>query len=36
VVWSRLTEGGRLIRAVFEIQKINGELVVVVTAFEEE
>ena len=36
VAWSRLTEEGRLIRAVFEVQKIDGELVVVVTAFGEE
>lgn len=35
VVWSRLTEDGRLIRVVFEVQKIDGELVVVVTAFGE-
>jgi len=36
VTWSKLTEEGRLIRVVFEVQKINGELVVVVTAFGEE
>ena len=36
VTWSRLTEGGRLIRVVFEVRKINGEYVVVVTAFGEE
>lgn len=35
VTWSRLTEDGRLIRVVFEIQKKDGEQVVVVTAFEE-
>lgn len=36
VVWSKLTEDGRLIRVVFEVQKIDGELVIVVTAFGEE
>ena len=36
VTWSRLTEDGRLIRVVFEIRKINGKYVVVVTAFAEE
>ncbi len=36
VTWSRLTEDGRLIRVVFEIQRRNGDYVVVVTAFEEE
>jgi len=36
VTWSKLTEEGRVIRIVFEVQKINGELVVVVTAFGEE
>ena len=36
VTWSKLTEEGRLIRVVFEVQKINGELVVAVTAFGEE
>lgn len=36
VTWSKLTEEGRVIRVVFEVQKINGELVVVVTAFGEE
>lgn len=36
VVWSRLTEAGRLIRVVFEIREVNGGLVVVVTAFKEE
>ena len=36
IAWSRLTEKGRLVRVVFEVQKINGELVVVVTAFGEE
>jgi hypothetical protein len=36
VTWSRLTEDKRLIRVVFEVQKINGERVVVVTAFGEE
>jgi len=36
IAWSRLTEEGRLIRVVFEVQKIDGEFVVVVTAFEEE
>ncbi|MFH1821119.1 MAG: hypothetical protein ABH852_01580 [Methanobacteriota archaeon] len=35
VTWSRLTEDGRLIRVVFEVHKINGEHVVVVTAFTE-
>lgn len=35
VTWSSLTEEGRLVRVVFEVQKINGELVVVVTAFGE-
>jgi hypothetical protein len=35
VTWSRLTEDGRLIRGIFEVQKINGERVVVVTAFRE-
>ena len=35
VTWSRLTEDGRLIRVVFEIRRINGEYVVVVTAFGE-
>lgn len=35
VIWSRLTEDGRLIRVVFEIRRINGEYVVVVTAFGE-
>lgn len=35
VTWSRLTEDGRLIRVVFEVQKINGERMVVVTAFGE-
>ena len=35
VTWSSLTEAGRLIRVVFEIRKINGEYVVVVTAFGE-
>jgi hypothetical protein len=32
VTWSRLTGEERLIRVVFEVQKIDGELVVVVTA----
>jgi methionine-rich copper-binding protein CopC len=36
VTWSSLTEDGRVIRVVFEVQKIDGELVVVVTAFREE
>jgi len=36
VIWSRLTEDKRLIRVVFKIWKINGEYVVVVTAFGEE
>lgn len=36
VTWSKLTEDGRLIRVVFEVQKIDGELVLVVTAFGEE
>jgi len=36
VTWSSLTEDGRVIRVVFEVQKIDGELVVVVTAFGEE
>lgn len=36
VTWSSLTEEGRLVRVVFEVQKIDGELVVVVTAFGEE
>ena len=36
VTWSRLTEEGRLVRVVFEIQKIDRENVVVVTAFGEE
>lgn len=36
VTWSKLTEERRVIRVVFEVQKINGELVVVVTAFGEE
>jgi len=36
VTWSRLTEDGRLIRVVFEVQKIDGELVVVVTSFGKE
>ncbi len=35
VVWSRLTEERRLARVVFEIQRVNGEKLVVVTAFEE-
>ena len=35
VTWSRLTENRVLIRVVFEVQKINGERLVVVTAFEE-
>jgi hypothetical protein len=35
VTWLRLTEDGRLIRGIFEVQKINGERVVVVTAFRE-
>jgi len=36
VVWSKLTEDGRCIRVVFEVWKINGEFVLVVTAFREE
>ena len=36
VTWSKLTEAGVPIRVVFEVQKVNGERVVVVTAFMEE
>jgi hypothetical protein len=33
VAWSKLTENGRLIRVVFEVQKIDGIYIQVVTAF---
>jgi len=36
VIWSRFTEDGRLLRVVFQVKKVNGTRVVVVTAFEEE
>jgi len=36
VTWSKLTEEERVIRVVFAVQKIDGEQVVVATAFEEE
>jgi hypothetical protein len=35
VAWSKLTRPPRLLRVVFEVRRMNGKFVVVVTAFEE-